>query len=68
MPTLHLTKRAVEALPHSETGQIFYRDTLLIGFGVRVGTTSKVYFVESQVKHRTVRTSIGRAPGSSPTT
>lgn len=61
MPILHLTKRVVEALPHSETGQIFYRDTLLTGFGLRVGTKSKVYFVESQVKHRTVRTSIGRA-------
>jgi integrase len=61
MPILHFTKRAIEALPHPETGQIFYRDALLTGFGLRVGAKSKVYFVESQVQHRTVRTSIGRA-------
>ena len=61
MPILHLTKRSVDALPFAKSGQQFYRDTLLTGFGLRVGAKSKVYFVESQVQCRTVRTSIGRA-------
>ena len=66
MPTLRLTKRAIEALPFAITGQILYRDSELTGFGVRIGKRSKVYFVESQVKSRTVRTSIGRADVFSP--
>src|SRR5262245_56459280 len=61
MPTLRLTKRTIEALPFATTGQILYRNEELTGFGLRVGKRSKVYFVESQVKCRTIRTSIGRA-------
>jgi integrase len=63
---LRLTKRSIEALPFVSTGQTLYRDSELTGFGVRVGKRSKVYFVESQVKCRTVRTSIGRADVFSP--
>src|SRR5262245_8516937 len=66
MPALRLTKRAIEALPYCSNGQILYRDTELTGFGLRVGKRSKVYFVESQVRCRTVRTSIGRADVFSP--
>ena len=66
MPTLRLTKRAIEALPFATTGQTLYRDTELTGFGLRVGKRSKVYFVESQVRCRTVRTSLGRADVFSP--
>ena len=66
MPTLRITKRTIEALPFAPTGQMLYRDTELTGFGVRIGTRSKVYFVESQVRCRTVRTSIGRADVFSP--
>jgi hypothetical protein len=66
MPTLRLTKRTIEALPFATTGQILYRDTELTGFGLRIGKRSKVYFVESQVRCRTVRTSIGRADVFSP--
>jgi integrase len=66
MPTLRLTKRTIEALPFAPTGQMLYRDTELTGFGVRIGKRSKVYFVESQVRRRTVRTSIGRADVFSP--
>ena len=58
MPMLRLTKRTIEALPFAPTGQMLYRDSELTGFGVRVGKRSKVYFVESQVRRRTVRTSI----------
>jgi integrase len=66
MPPLRLTKRAIDALPYASTGQILYRDTELTGFGLRVGKRSKVYFVESQVRCRTARTSIGRADVFSP--
>lgn len=38
-----------------------YRDTLLSGFGLRVGSQSKVFFVEGQVNRRTRRVTIGRA-------
>lgn len=61
MPSLRLTRRAVEGLPFSANGQVLYRDTVLTGFGVRVCARSKVYFAEKQVKGRTRRVSIGRA-------
>lgn len=61
MPSLRFTKRAVEALPHPQKGQVLYRDELLRGFGVRVGAQSKVFYVEGQVNGRTRRVTIGRA-------
>lgn len=61
MPTLRFTKRAIEALPYPHTGQVFYRDELLRGLGVRVGSQSKVFYVEGQVAGRTRRVTIGRA-------
>jgi len=66
MPVIRLTKRAVDALPHPNSGQELYRDESLSGFGVRVGTRSKVFFAEAQVKRRTVRVTIGRADLLSP--
>ena len=53
-------------IPLTEQGQILYRAALLTGFGLRVGTRSKAYFVEGQVNRRTVRTTIGRADLFSP--
>ncbi len=61
MPNLRLTRHAVDAIPFPQSGQVFYRDTLLPGFGLRVGTKSKVYFAEKQVQRRTCRVTIGRA-------
>lgn len=61
MPALRFTKRAIDALSHPETGQILYRDEMLRGFGLRVGSHSKVYFAEGQVQNRTRRVTIGRA-------
>ncbi|MEO0621842.1 MAG: tyrosine-type recombinase/integrase [Pseudomonadota bacterium] len=60
MPSLRLTRRNIDEIPFAESGQIYYRDTMLSGFGVRVGTKSKVYFAEGQVNRRTRRVSIGR--------
>jgi integrase len=61
MPALRLTRRAIDELPFATGGQILYRDTLLSGFGLRVGSRSKVYFAEGQVGRATRRVSIGRA-------
>jgi integrase len=61
MPKLKLTTRAIAQLPPSLNGQTLYRDTQLRGFGVRVCRRSTTYFVEGQVKRRTVRVTVGRA-------
>lgn len=61
MPALRLTRRAIDELPFAASGQILYRDTQLTGFGLRVGSRSKVYFAEGQVGSATRRVSIGRA-------
>jgi len=61
MPSLRLTRRAVDEIPFPKNGQIFYRDTMLSGFGLRVGAKSKVFFAEGQVNRRTRRVTIGRA-------
>ncbi|UWQ11027.1 tyrosine-type recombinase/integrase [Aliiroseovarius crassostreae] len=61
MPSLRLTRRAVDEVPYPKTGQIFYRDTLLTGFGLRVGANSKSFYAEGQVNRRTRRVTIGRA-------
>lgn len=66
MPNVRLNKRTIDCLPSPKAGQVLYRDTDLPGFGLRVGTRSKVYFVEGQVDRCSVRTSIGRADVFSP--
>ena len=55
-----LTKLFVEKTPFQKTGQIFYRDSELLGFGLRVGKTAKVYFAEAKLHGKTVRKSIAR--------
>lgn len=61
MPSLRLARRTVDEAPYPASGQIFYRDTMLSGFGLRVGANSKVFFAEGQVNRRTRRVTIGRA-------
>lgn len=61
MPNLRLTRRAIDEIPFSQKGQVLYRDTMLPGFGLRVGAQSKVFFAEGQVNRRTRRVTIGRA-------
>lgn len=61
MPSLRLTRRAIEDIPFARNGQVLYRDTILAGFGLRVGAQSKVFFAEGQVNRRTRRVTIGRA-------
>lgn len=55
-----LTKSFVDSLPYPGTGQMFYRDSSLKGFGLRVGTGSKVYIAEGKVNNKNVRVTIGR--------
>jgi len=59
MATLHLTADKVNPLKLATDGQTIYRDTKLEGFGLRVGTQRKAYFVEKRVDGRTVRHTIG---------
>lgn len=54
-----LTKSVVDTLPFTEAGQALYRDRELKGFGLRVGTRSKVYYAEGKVSGKTVRVTIG---------
>ena len=55
-----LTKSFVDSVSLQTSGQAFYRDSELKGFGLRVGTTSKVYFAESKAKGKVVRVTIGK--------
>ena len=67
MRRLRLTAENVNRLPLSTAGQVMYLDEAgkggqppaLQGFGLRVGATSKAYYVEKRVDGRTVRHTIG---------
>ena len=54
-----LTKSFIDSIPFPESGQDFYRDSQLKGFGLRVGKNSKVYYAEAKVIDKTVRVTIG---------
>lgn len=57
-----LTKTSVGRMPFAASGQEFYFDEELTGFGLRVGKTAKTYFAERSVKGRGIsrRVDIGR--------
>lgn len=55
-----LTKSYIDSIPHTDSGQKFYRDTEIRGFGLRVGTTAKTYFVETKVDGKVCRVTIGK--------
>lgn len=67
MPRLKLTKKAIDSLEPPKptvTGaptQVFYRDTDLTGFGLKVTNAgSKVYIVEARVQGRPKRITLGK--------
>ncbi len=47
MPRAKLTEKYIERIPYSEK-TVEYYDTKLTGFGVRVGSSSKTYFVKGR--------------------
>ena len=59
MPTKKLSKTTVDNIPYPQSGQKFYRDSVLKGFGLRVGKTTKAYFVEKWVNGKAKRVTIG---------
>ena len=67
MPTVRLTKRTVEALPHPSSGQALYRDDSLSGVWCpRRRPIEGLLLPRCQVQRRTVRVTIGRADVLSP--
>lgn len=67
MPKLALTKRNIDKLTFTEKGTVDYWDTALKGFALRVGQSTKTFFVQADVKdstkkkgYRTVKQVIGR--------
>jgi integrase len=57
---IKLTKTKVDNISFPKSGQVFYRDSVLEGFGLRVGKSTKAYYAEKRVKGKTVRKTIGR--------
>lgn len=55
-----LTKSYIDTIPFTQSGQKFYRDTEIRGFGLRVGTTAKTYVVETKVDGKVCRVTIGK--------
>jgi len=54
-----LSKSLVDKLPFTQSGRIMYTDTLLNGFGLRIGKSKKVYYAEKRVNGKPVRVTIG---------
>lgn len=58
---IKLTKLAVDRLPYSQQGkQIEFYDSDLPAFGIRVGASTKVYFVRKRIGCKSTRVSLGR--------
>lgn len=57
---IRLLKSIVDGIPLTTSGRSYYRDSDLKGFGLRVGTSNKVYFAEGKIRNRTVRVTIGK--------
>ena len=49
-PCEKLNKTFVENLPFAESGQVFYWDSKLLGFGLYIGVKSKTWFVEKRIE------------------
>lgn len=60
MPKLRITKESVERVESPATGQALYYDDKTIGFGLRVTPGSKTFIVETRIKGKVRRLSLGR--------
>ena len=61
MPKLALTAKAIEKLKHPETGQVDYFDASLPAFGLRLGRTTRKYFVVTRINGKRSRIMLGDA-------
>ncbi len=61
MPKLKLTSAAVEKLKAPDAGQIDYYDAALPAFGLRVGTSKKMYFIIVRIHGKRSRITLGQA-------
>lgn len=59
LPKTRLTAASIDAIPNPPSGQLLIWDSQVRGFGLRLGTRSKTFFAEGQVRRRTVRVTIG---------
>ena len=64
MPSARLTRRLLDSLDNTTHKDIFYRDTMLSGFGVKVTPRNKIAFIaEARIKRgRTKRLTLGHYP------
>ncbi len=59
MTIIKITKSVVENLPFKDKGQMFYWDSNLKGFGVRVGAKTKSYIVQRDINGKSVTVTLG---------
>lgn len=60
---MKITKTFIEKLEAPPTGQAFYRDDVMTGFGIRVtANKAKSFFVEKRVNGKVKRMTLGRYP------
>jgi len=60
MPKAKLNKAVIDALPHSEGGQVLYHDAELPGFYLIVGRRSKTFAAQKDIQGRSVRYTLGK--------
>ncbi len=63
MALIKLSKSFIESYSLPSEGQILYRDTSTLGFGVKFTKTARTYFAERKVHGRTRRVTLGRHGG-----
>jgi hypothetical protein len=56
---IKLTNSFVSTLPFPDKGQVFYRDSSLTGFGLRITPSKRTYIVEARVNGIVRRISVG---------
>ncbi|MAO56424.1 MAG: hypothetical protein CMM61_12095 [Rhodospirillaceae bacterium] len=61
MPKLALTSKAIERLKLPETGQVDYFDKTLPAFGIRLGSTTRKFFVVTRIHGKRARITLGDA-------
>ncbi|MHB1285305.1 MAG: tyrosine-type recombinase/integrase [Leptospirales bacterium] len=63
---IDLTKSTIDKLPLSDGKQVIYWDKALKGFGLRIGSTSKVFIVRDSVNGKKVQVTIGAFGAKTP--